>query len=105
VYASAASIASPFAVATSASVAKDPESVVEICTSAVPSKDTEPVRSPVSSIVRDVSSAVAVEALPDTSPVRFAVIVPAAKLPEPSRFTTVSAVLADVAVPPIRLTI
>lgn len=34
-----------------------------------------------------------------------AVIVPAAKLPEPSRFTTVFGVLAEVAVPPIRPTI
>ena len=48
------------------------------------------------------------ETVPVTSPVRLptnvAVIVPAAKLPLASRFTTVFTVLAEVAVPPIRLT-
>jgi hypothetical protein len=45
------------------------------------------------------------ETVPVTSPTRSAVISPAAKLPEPSRFTTLFASFADVAVPPIRLTI
>ena len=52
---------------------------------------TLPVKSPVT--------------LPVKLPVNVAVIVPALKLPEPSRFTTVFAVFADVAVPPIKLTI
>ena len=40
----------------------------------------------------------------DTVPVTSAVIVPAAKLPLASRFTTLFASLAEVAVPPIRPT-
>jgi len=65
---------------------------------------TSPVTSPTSSIFLEVSRVVAVEALPVTLPVRFAVTVPAAKLPEPSRFTTLFASFAEVAVPPIKLT-
>jgi hypothetical protein len=104
----AASIASCFAVATSASVAKSPSRVVVIVTFSEPSNETEPVTSPASSIVRAVSSVVAVSALPVTSPVRLpttsAVTVPAAKLPDPSRFTTLFASFEAVAVPPIRPT-
>ena len=44
------------------------------------------------------------ETVPVTSPIRSAVITPAAKSPLASRFTTLFASLADVAVPPIRLT-
>jgi len=48
-----------------------------------------------------VSNVVAVSALPVTSPTRFAVITFAEKLALPLRFTTVLAVAASVAVPPI----
>ena len=63
---------------------------------AVPSKLAEPVTSPVSSIVLEVASLVAVEAFPVkapvTSPVKLAVIVPALNPPEASLFTIIFAV-------------
>ncbi len=40
--------------------------------------------------------------LPVKLPLNVAVIVPAEKLPDPSRLTTVFGVFAEVAVPPIR---
>ena len=60
----------------------------------LPSNEAEvQTTSPVIPIVRPVANAVAVSALPvtspDTSPVRSAVIVPAAKFPEPFRDTIV----------------
>lgn len=60
-----------------------------------PSNEADPVPSPVRASVRTVASFVAVDALP----LKAAVIVPAAKLPLASRFTTVLAVLALVASP------
>ena len=63
-------------------------------TAAVPSTDVrDAVASPVSERVRGVAHAVAVDAFP----VNAALIVPAVKLPEASRFTSVDAVFAFVA--------
>jgi hypothetical protein len=56
------------------------EALVLIETLADPSKLTDPVRSPVSEMVRAVSSFVAVEALP----IKAAVILRAIKSPDPS---------------------
>ena len=67
--------------------------VVVIDAFALPSKLTEPVTSPAREIVLALAKALAVVALPDNA----AVIVPAAKFPDPSRFTIADAVFAFVA--------
>ena len=92
----AEAIACDFAVATSASVAKSALRVVVIDIPAEPSKFAVPETSPESAIALGVASVDAVDALP----VNAAVIVPAAKLPDASRFTTLFATLAESAPPP-----
>ena len=74
--------------------------VVVIVIPAEPSKFAVPDTSPESAIALGVASVDAVDALP----VNAAVIVPAAKLPDASRFTTLFATLAESAPPPASAT-